>query len=122
LLQITRTTPWRLMTLQSLHIRLTEALTFTLSYLLVFLLFLLEAIHDPTPGGVGGSHLDLYPIPSKETQVVAANPPRAVGQDLVSVLEGDSKKSIGQRFDDRAENHHLLLSRHGANHRRERTS
>ena len=73
LLQITRTTPWRRMILQSLHIFLTEALTFTLSF--TFLEWLLEAFHDSAPSGVVGGHLDLDPVPGKESQVTPAHTP-----------------------------------------------
>src|ERR1700724_3256699 len=105
---MTRTTPWRRMILQSLHIFLTEALTFTPR-----LWFSFDPFHDPSPGGVLWRDLDLDPVPGEESLVSLAHAPRPVGQDLVPVLERNSKEGVRQRLHDGSDHHHLfLLSRH----------
>jgi hypothetical protein len=43
--------------------------------LFTFLEWLLEAFHDSAPSGVVGGHLDLDPVPGKESQVTPAHTP-----------------------------------------------
>src|SRR3979411_358848 len=115
---MTRTTPWRRMILQSLHIFLTEALTFTPRPW-----FSLDSFHDSSPGWVLRRDLDLDPVSGEESLVSFPHSPRPVGQDLVPVLERDSKKSVWQRLHDGSDYHHLfLLSRHGASHRQRKAN
>ena len=95
LLQITLTTPWRRMILQSLHIFFTDALTFT------NLSSLLQTFDYSAPPRVLRGDLDLHPVPGEEPQVMTAYTPRPVSQDFVPILQGDPEKGVGQRLHDR---------------------
>src|SRR4051812_48805697 len=102
LLQMTRTLPWRLITLQCSHMRLTEGRTF------IGLLFRSSVVPlpvpecDPAAGEVVRSELHLHLVARRDADVVHAHLPRDVGEHLVPVLELDTEVGIRQRLDDRA--------------------
>jgi len=95
--QITLTTPWRRMILQSLHIFFTEALTFK-----VLFLSLLQAFDYSASPRVLRDDLDLHLVPGEESQMVTANTPRPVGQDFVPVFQAHPEEGIRQWLHDRA--------------------
>jgi hypothetical protein len=96
LAQITLTTPWRRMILQSLHIFLTEALTFK-----VLFLSLLQTFDYSASTRVFRDDLDLDPVPGEESQMVTADTPRPVGQDFVPILQRYPEEGIRQWLHDR---------------------
>ena len=85
------------MILQSLHIFLTEALTFK-----VLFLSLLQTFDYSASARVLRDDLDLHPVPGEEPQVVTANTPRPVGQDFVPVFQRHPEEGIRQWFHDRS--------------------
>ena len=90
---MTRTEPWRRITLHFSHIFLTDGRTFNAS------LLLLVSVGDATTGQVVRSEFDLHLVAREDTDVVHAHLSGNVGQDLVSVLEFDSEYRVGQWLD-----------------------
>src|SRR5262245_9548163 len=93
---MTRTEPWRRITLHLSHIFLTEGRTFTIPCLL------LVAIGNATAAQVVRRELDLDPVARGDADVVHAHLPGDVGEHLVPVLQLDTEHGIRQRLDDRA--------------------
>src|SRR5947209_10528648 len=95
---MTRTVPWRRITLHFSHILFTEGRTFMrrscFSWLLV-------PVGDATPAEVVGRELDLHPVAGEDPDVVHPHLPGDVCEHLVPVLELDPEHGVGQRFDDR---------------------
>ena len=92
---MTRTAPWRRITLHFSHIFLTEGRTFIASSLS------LVAVGDAATAEVVGRELDLHTVAREDPDVVHAHLPGDVREHLVPVLELDPEHGVGQRFDDR---------------------
>src|SRR3954447_2180798 len=99
---MTRTVPWRRITLHFSHIFFTEGRTFTLRSCFSWLLV---PVGDATPAEVVGRELDLHPVAGEDPDVVHPHLPRDVRQYLVTVLQLDAEHGVGQRLDDRAFHH-----------------
>src|SRR5438105_2750063 len=92
---MTRTAPWRRITLHFSHIFLTDGRTFTTEPLLV-------AVGDATTAEVVRRELDLHAVTGEDADVVHAHLPGDVREHLVPVLELDTEHRVGERFDDRS--------------------
>src|SRR5581483_9143127 len=89
IVQMTRTAPWRRITLHFSHIFLTDGRTFTTCSLV--------PVGDATTAQVVRSELDLHTIAGKDADVVHAHLPRDVREHLVPVLELDTEHGVRQR-------------------------
>src|SRR5207237_6359620 len=85
--QMTRTRPWRRITLHFSHIFLTLGRT--------FMWLSLVAVGDASPAQVVGGELDLHPVAREDADVVHANLPGDVGEHLVAVIELDEGHRVG---------------------------
>ena len=92
---MTRTDPWRRITLHFSQIFLTLGRTFIRGSRS------LVSIGDPTSGEVVRGELHLHAVPRQDADVVHAHLPGDVRQHLVAVLEFHPEHGVGQRFDDR---------------------
>src|SRR5512132_4007692 len=97
---MTRTVPWRRITLHFSHIFFTEGRTFTVPFLLVS--SLLVAVGDATPAEVVGGELDLHAVAGENPDVVHPHLPGDVCEHLVPVLELDAEHGVRQRLDYRS--------------------
>src|SRR5262245_7249991 len=89
---MTRTTPWRRITLHFSHIGLTEGRTF------ISLVFLLVAVRDAAAAEVVGRELDLHAVAGQDPDVVHPHLPGDVSEHLVPVLELDTEHRVRQRL------------------------
>src|SRR3981189_2753257 len=97
---MTRTVPWRRITLHFSHILFTDGRTFTRRTCASCCL--LVAICDSAPTEVVGGELHLHPIAGKDPDVVHPHLPGDVRKDLVPVFELDAEHGVRQRLDYRA--------------------
>src|SRR6188768_888600 len=90
---MTRTAPWRRITLHFSHIFFTEGRTF------IVRVPLLVAVRDPAAAEVVGRELDLHAVTREDPDVVHPHLARDVCEHLVPVLELDAKHGVGEWFD-----------------------
>ena len=95
---MTRTEPWRRITLHFSHIFLTDGRTFTLKPLSSWSGALLVAVRDTATGQVIGSELDLHLVSWEDPDVVHPHLSGDMGEDFVSVLELDAEHRVGKWF------------------------
>src|SRR6476660_8565141 len=107
---MTRTRPWRRITLHFSQILLTLGRTFIgasgwcglrAGGAVAEEARLLVAVGDPATGEVVGCELDLNPIAGEDADVVHAHLAGDVREDLVAIFELDAEHGVGQRLDDR---------------------
>src|SRR5437868_12253190 len=95
---MTRTVPWRRITLHFSHILFTEGRTFMrrscFSWLLV-------PVGDATPAEVVGRELHLDPVAGEDPDVVHPHLPGDVRQHFVAVLELHPEHGVREWLDDR---------------------
>ena len=72
---------------------------------------LLVAIRDATTGEVIGGDLNLNFVARQNADAVHPHLPRAVREDLVTVLEFDAEHGVWQRFSDRSLQHNCVFLR-----------
>jgi hypothetical protein len=93
-MQMTRTTPLRLMILQLRQIRLTEALTFILLSLEIRYFKLLGPEHNAGPGQVVWRQLYRDLVTGQDADIVHPHFTRNVAKDHVAVFQLNSKRCI----------------------------
>src|SRR5689334_21658916 len=91
---MTRTAPWRRITLHLSHIFFTEGRTFIVSSLV--------SIGDTAPCQVVRGQLHLHLVAGSDADVVHAHLPGDVRQHLVPVLQLDTEHGVRQRLDHRS--------------------